>query len=131
MQLGSWQQHLQNWYPRFNPRFHFDSLAHDNSAESSTIEVGPAVFEGRAEEDGLPPAITLSGVQKVTKYNKTTVDEVRILLGLFRIPSNGVDLVVSFNVPTSSSDGGEFASIEQDFNVLVKSLRIVDYGLFA
>ena len=59
-----------------------------------------------------------------------------IFLGLFRVESKNVDLVVTMNIPIVSAEEGVTGSegktsAEADFNALVRSLRIVDYGLFA
>ena len=72
----------------------------------------------------------------VQKFNKQTSDEVRILLALYRVPNKKVDLVMTMNVPTTSAGGGassesEYTSAKETFEIAAKSLRIVDYGLFA
>lgn len=72
----------------------------------------------------------------VEKFNKKTPDEVRILLALYRVPNKKVDLVMTMNVPMASADGGasseaDWVSAKDAFDVAAKSLRIVDYGLFA
>ena len=76
------------------------------------------------------------GTQTVQKFNSKTADEVRILLALYRVKDKDVDLVMTMNVPMTTADGG--AVSEEDwteakgvFEVAAKSLRIVDYGLFA
>ncbi|KAF8633702.1 hypothetical protein AX17_004360 [Amanita inopinata Kibby_2008] len=114
--------------------FHFNSLAHDNAAQSSRI-FGTGVLP----TDGghkTPPAITLSGEQVVIKFNRQEADEVRIHMALYRIEIKDVDLVVTFNVPVKSVDGGAVGEqglkiAEEQFKALVQSLQIVDYGLFA
>ena len=72
----------------------------------------------------------------VQKFNKQTSDEVRILLALYRVPNKKVDLVMTMNVPITSAGGGassesECTSAKETFEIAAKSLRIVDYGLFA
>ncbi len=86
--------------------------------------------------DGTPSAVVLSGTQHVKKFNRARADEVRVLLGLFRVEHKNIDLVVSCNVPVKSGDGGAvgeegFNGAKSDFDNFVKSLRIVDFGLFA
>ncbi|KAL1675089.1 hypothetical protein EV122DRAFT_268788 [Schizophyllum commune] len=117
-------------------RFHFDSLAHDNDAQASTISNVSVIPNDRAG-DQTPSAIILSGVQSVAKFNRSTLDEVRVLMALYRVESKGIDLVVTFNIPTSTTDDSgavspeKWSTIESDFNSLVTSLQIVDFGLFA
>lgn len=116
------------------PRFHFDSLAHDNSAEQSelcTITVGPS-----REEDNTPPVIVLQGTQTVKKFNSQRPDKVEIFMALYRVKQKSVDLVVTWNIPVDSPEGAAVTasqkeSVMQDFNVFTNSLRIIDYNLFA
>jgi hypothetical protein len=82
-----------------------------------------------------PMPTTLSGTQKVAKYNSTTLDDVLILLALWRVETKNVDLVLTFNVPlTTADDGGVDAAGQEEakrqFEEAAKSLRIADYGLF-
>lgn len=70
------------------------------------------------------------------KFNSQTTDEVRILLALYRVPHKNVDLVMTMNVPMTSADGGavsedDWGSARGIFDEAARSLRIVDYGLFA
>ncbi|KAJ7219071.1 hypothetical protein GGX14DRAFT_434458, partial [Mycena pura] len=117
-------------------RFHFDSLAHDNSADSAVVDAVAVIPNTR--NDGTPPAITLSGVQSVAKFNKADRDQVRVLMGLFRVENKRVDLVVTFNIPMQSHDSGavdergwKATQIYFDaFDAFVRSLCIVDFGLF-
>ncbi|KAJ7134967.1 hypothetical protein C8R43DRAFT_1021638 [Mycena crocata] len=114
-------------------RFHFDSLAHDNSAVSTTVDSVAVIPNTRG--DNTPSAITLSGVQFVPKFNLTTPDQVRILMALFRVQDKRVDLVVTFNVPLKSQDDGVvdeegWRDMQIHFDAFVRTLRIVDFGLF-
>ncbi|KAF7338477.1 hypothetical protein MVEN_02073700 [Mycena venus] len=114
-------------------RFHFDSLAHDNSATDSTVDAVAVIPNTRG--DKTPPAITLSGRQTVAKFNKVEQDQVRVLMGLFRVDDKRVDLVVTFNVPRVSQDNGavgdeEWNTVQNHFDTFVRSLCIVDFGLF-
>lgn len=57
-------------------------------------------------------------------------------MALFRIESKPVDLVVTFNIPLEAVDGGavsneDLEKVQIDFNNIVRTLRIVDFGLFA
>ncbi|KAJ7905276.1 hypothetical protein B0H14DRAFT_2659636 [Mycena olivaceomarginata] len=102
-------------------RFHFDSLAHDNSATTSTVDAVAVIPNTRG--DKTPPAITLLGVH-------------RVLMALFRVEDQRVDLVVTFNVPVASQDHGAvgeegWKTAQNHFDIFVRSLCIVDFGLFA
>lgn len=116
------------------PRFHFDSLAHDNSAQFAEIE---RIFE--IPNDGgenTPPAIALKGLQIVSKFNSTVANKVRIMMAVFRVESKATDVVVTFNIPLVSVNGGTVENegaveSEADFHTFVRSFCIVDLGLFA
>ncbi|KAI0736883.1 Mog1p/PsbP-like protein [Fomitopsis betulina] len=116
-------------------KFHFDSLAHDNDAiEKSVLEISQPTGEGSGNPPSLP--ITLRGTQLVRKFNQTIPDELQILLAVYRLQEQNVDLVFSMNVPMKTSDGAtttadDFAAARETFSTAVESLRIVDYGLFA
>lgn len=115
-------------------KFHFDSLAHDNSAASATVKSIEQVPNERKDE--TPTATTLVGVQQIAKFNRSDEDTVEILLVLYRVQSKNIDLVLTFNVPGAAQDGeavGEAGrnSALRDFTTAVKSLKIVDFGLFA
>ncbi|KAJ7349486.1 hypothetical protein DFH08DRAFT_865512 [Mycena albidolilacea] len=115
-------------------RFHFDSLAHDNSATTSTVDAVAVIPNTRG--DKTPPAITLLGVQSVAKFNQEGQDQVRVLMALFRVEDQRVDLVVTFNVPVASQDHGAvgeegWKTARNHFDAFVRSLCIVDFGLFA
>ncbi len=84
----------------------------------------------------MPPAVVLQGSQFVKKFNKQTSDTVVILMALYRIQKKSVDLVVTYNVPVESAEGGAATASQkeravQDFHAFVRSLRITDYNLFA
>ena len=114
-------------------RFHFESLAHDNSAVTSKIHE-TSVLPARQPE--ISALVTLFGTQHVPKFNTTTPDEVQIFLAMYRISSKNVDLVLTMNVPTKAADGGalnqaELAEAKDIFTTAAQSLHIVDFGLFA
>ncbi|KAI0807226.1 Mog1p/PsbP-like protein [Fomes fomentarius] len=113
---------------------HFDALAHDNDAKSKTINHTTDVANG--SNGATPDPVVLYGTQTVQKFNSQSTDEVRILLALYRVPDKNIDLVLTMNVPMTSADGGAVSENDWDaakgvFEVAAKSLRIVDYGLFA
>jgi len=120
--------------PKDAVKFHFEALAHDNSAQSQAVHEVTIIPNGRG--DDTPSVILLSGTQTVPKFNRPTPDEVRILMALYRVESKNIDLVMSMNIPVTSADGGaadadKLASATKDFDVAAKSLHIVDFGLFA
>ncbi|RDX48357.1 Mog1p/PsbP-like protein [Polyporus arcularius HHB13444] len=113
---------------------HFDALAHDNDAQ--TKHVSETMDFPNGSNGATPNPVVLYGTQTVQKFNSTSADEVRILLALYRVSDKNTDLVMTMNVPMVSADGG--AVSEEDWNqakavfeIAAKSLRIVDYGLFA
>ncbi|KAF9036743.1 hypothetical protein BJ165DRAFT_1354304 [Panaeolus papilionaceus] len=116
-------------------RFHFESLAHDNSAQSSHIEKIYTIPNQRG--DDTPPAIVLHGEQSVPKFNHIQPDQVKIFMALYRLESKGIDLVVTFNVPIAAVgekaavDSKESEQAQSDFETFARSLNIVDFGLFA
>ncbi|KIY65041.1 Mog1p/PsbP-like protein [Cylindrobasidium torrendii FP15055 ss-10] len=115
-------------------KFHFDSLAHDNSATDSSVVSVDIVLNDRG--DGTPAIISLSGTQKIQKFNREAVDDVQILMALYRVEQKNVDLVVTFNVPTQTETGGGLDEhgaqlVRSQFEQFTRSLKIVDFGLFA
>jgi hypothetical protein len=123
-------------------RFHFDAVAHDNDAESSTVlSVGtfptPGDHHAATNRPSIPTPIptTLSGTQKAAKFNQTTLDEILILLSLWRVETKNVDLVLTFNIPLTAADGSGVDEVGQEqakkqFEITVQSLEIIDFGLF-
>jgi len=116
-------------------KFHFNSVAHDNDSLSSTVESTSVLPHGRAGDE-TPDAIVLKGEQLVKKFNRTTADRVKIYMAVFRVAAKEIDVVVTFNVPTDSVDGGAvggqgLARAEEDFEAFVRSFTIKDFSLFA
>lgn len=115
-------------------RFHFDSLAHDNSAKTSESHEVTVLQNGQGHS--TPSPVVLYGTQTVRKFNRQTADEIRILLAVYRISDHNIDLVVTMNVPMKAEDSGatteeEWNAAKASFFVAAESLRIVDFGLFA
>ncbi|KAG7452702.1 Mog1p/PsbP-like protein [Guyanagaster necrorhizus] len=115
-------------------KFHFDSLAHDNNALQSNVESVNVIPNDRG--DRMPSAIVLSGHQAIRKCNQATPDQVLVLMAVYRMEEEGIDLVVTFNVPLQSNDGGGVGEAGRDtartqFDTFVRSLTVVDFGLFA
>ncbi|KAL4399681.1 guanyl-nucleotide exchange factor [Malassezia pachydermatis] len=104
-------------------RYHYDSLAHDNSALSTHVDSVDAP-NGAASEGTTPQPALLFGTQRVRKFGKTSEEnDVAIHLALWRLPSKNVDLVLSINDPTRQMTHAQSRHAAQ-------SLRIVDWGLF-
>lgn len=114
-------------------RFHFDSVAHDSDATSQTIHQISTVSIPR--EDDTPSPILLEGTQTVAKFNRSTPDEVLILLALYRVVSKKVDFVMTMNIPIqthdkNAMDNDQRTTATNTFHVTARSLHIVDFGLF-
>lgn len=93
------------------------------------------ILNDHGGNDRTPSAVVLTGVQAVPKFNRSTPDEVRIFMALFRVDWKNADLVVTFNVPTSTADGDgvtqeEFDVARSDFDAFIRHLAIIDDGLF-
>lgn len=84
--------------------------------------------------DETPSPTFLVGRQLVPKSNSTLPDQVYILLALFRVESKNVDLVLSMNIPLRTAEDNvgdaEYQRAQRDFGDAVKSLKIVNFGLF-
>lgn len=87
----------------------------------------------------IPSIVVLSGRQGVRKFNKTSVDDVRIFVALYRLKERGVkgvDLVLSLNFPMKTGD--DVIRTEEQYNVakdtflsIASTLHVIDFGLFA
>ncbi|TFK26418.1 Mog1p/PsbP-like protein [Coprinopsis marcescibilis] len=115
-------------------RFHFDSVAHDNCAQSPIVE-DVILPPNDRQNDRTPSAIVLKGEQKVTKFNRTTPDSVKILMALYRVEDKATDIVVTFNIPVASTDGGAvdptaYQVVESEFDQFTRSFKIKDFSLF-
>ena len=118
------QRHTRSEHP---PRFHFDSLAHDNEATAPTVLDVTTIPNDRG--DGTPSPTVLNGTQQVRKFNRSNADDVRIYMAVYRVPGKGVDVVLTMNVPFV--DETQLAEAKSVFNVAARSLAIIDYSLFA
>jgi len=128
-------------------RFHFDSLAHDNSALTSTVlsmftppSVQPPTTVGPTTGQPIqPPPATLVGSQTISKFNTSAAqaDVVEIWLSVWRLQSRNVDLVMTFNLPIrkvvdqNPAHQQNDESARQAWEVATQSLKIVDWDLFA
>lgn len=73
----------------------------------------------------------VDGIQIVSKFNREQQDKVHILMAIYRIESKGVELVLTANIPADSLDVAAEAPLITQFEACAKSLRILDYNLFA
>ncbi|KAL8293033.1 hypothetical protein RQP46_000727 [Phenoliferia psychrophenolica] len=119
-------------------RFHFDSLAHDNTALSSTVSSLSLPSSAAPTTPPNPPLLgpaVLSGLQTVAKFNlpPERADTVLVLMALWRIPDKRADLVLCVNFPVREEGGPELDSqlARSVFEKAVQGLKIKDYGLFA
>jgi hypothetical protein len=116
-------------------RYHFEAIADDNDAVSFSVDEVNEISNTRG--DGIPSIIVLSGRQGVRKFNRTSVDDVRIFLALYRLmlEEKGVDLVLSLNFPMNTSEGvvrtEEFSAAKETFRSIATSFHIIDLCLFA
>ncbi|CAL1704148.1 unnamed protein product [Somion occarium] len=114
-------------------QFHFDSLAHDNSATAHIVQDITHIPNDRG--DDTPSHTVLSGRQQVTKFNRTIPDEIQIFMAVYRVEHKNVDLVLTMNIPVTSADAGAVGeggipAARQDFDVAARSLQILDFNLF-
>jgi len=131
-------------------RFHFNSIAHDNSALSSTIltptpQPSPLTSSQITESPTTPQPIILKGIQKIHKFSYDPTgqprpghegdipDDVFIGVALWRCHwgRKKADLVMSVNVNLSAEGGeGERGVVEGWWEDAVGSLELKDWELF-
>jgi hypothetical protein len=83
----------------------------------------------------IPSISILRGRQGVKKFNRTSVDDVRIFVALYRLEEKAVDLVLSLNFPMNTRDGvirteEQYNTAKETFFSVATSLHVVDFGLF-
>jgi len=125
--------HFTDEIVHLHSSFHFDSLAHDNSAQNIQVETVCRLLNDRG--DDTPSATILKGTQFVPKFNHIAADKVQVLMALYRVEEKSIDLVVTFNIPLEVVGEGrinqqELERAQADFDAFSRSLRIVDFGLF-
>lgn len=110
-------------------RFHFDSLAHDNSALEAHVEyVEAPAGEKAAAPPATPAPALVCGTQRVRKFGKASEeDSVHIWAAVWRVEAKNVDLVLSVNDPATTG----LDQVDAWFRHAAQTLRIEDYGLFA
>lgn len=122
-----------------HPRFHFNSLAHDNDATSSqVVDVKSLSAQPNASPQAAntPPPTICDGWQEVAKYNRVVPDKVEILLAVYRLQAQNIDIVLSVNLPHILADGTRtpehiISGVKASFQAVAQSLSILDFGLFA
>ena len=115
-------------------RYHFEAIAHDNDAVSFSVDDVNEVPINHIVD--IPFITILHGRQGVRKFNRASVDDVRISLALYRLEHKGVDLVLSLNFPMRTEDAvvrteEQYDTAKETFRSIATSLHIVDLGLFA
>ncbi|GAA5931682.1 Ran GTPase-binding protein MOG1 [Sporobolomyces koalae] len=121
-------------------KFHFASLAHDNTALSSEIETielpGPSTAPTDSSQPTVQGPTVVTGVQTVSKFNRPAeeADTVLIQFALWRIPSKNADVTLCVNYPVKMGETGETrdpTEAKTVFEEAVRSFAIKDFGLFA
>ncbi|BGP46231.1 hypothetical protein JCM10450v2_002071 [Rhodotorula kratochvilovae] len=120
-------------------RFHFSSLAHDNTALSSTVSSVTLPSAPRPRGPGEPTLLgptVLTGLQTVSKFNRSAseADTVLIQQALWRIPERNADVTLCVNWPIRMGETGEERADDEArrvFDAAVRSFEIKDFGLFA
>ncbi|SJX63421.1 uncharacterized protein SRS1_11080 [Sporisorium reilianum f. sp. reilianum] len=113
-------------------RFHFSSLAHDNSASSSKV-LETRTPSQEVSPPATPPPALLTGTQLVRKFGKASEPEepVTIRVALWRLPCKQIDLVLSVNEPGKAPDTPQSSQAQAAFELAAASLQIRDWSLFA
>jgi hypothetical protein len=123
-------------------RFHHSSLALDNAALSTSItSLSPLASSLSSPSSLITLPVSLSSYSKISKFNTpaSAADDVSIRMGLWRIESKKIDLIVCVNYPLRERERitgeGEEEEGEKRANELFESvkesLQVMDYGLFA
>ncbi|XP_056271571.1 ran guanine nucleotide release factor [Pseudoliparis swirei] len=125
-------------------RYHFEDIAGSNEASEpgAGFEVtGVArMCESELSLAHCGSAWTLTGTQRVSKFNEEARNTVTLRLAVFRLPRFSTDVLITFNDPqridpeSSSAAAAETRSgarwTEQDFRRLLRTLTLHNPGLF-
>ncbi|TPX38020.1 hypothetical protein SmJEL517_g00393 [Synchytrium microbalum] len=125
-------------------QFHFQQLADDNDAIESalgSIENLRAGIDLPNLRTGESVSIAI-GTQKIAKFNETVPNTVNIYVAVIRLARENTDILISYNHPIEIDARSSSTTIERattvpaqvaltNFQAVVKSFTIVDYGLFA
>jgi len=122
-------------------RTYFEDLAETNAANmdinSFKYDIVPKSQLSAQQCDGC---ILMQGSQTIAKFKDTAANTVQINMALLRLSKYQTDILLTFNNPLhiserSSSHAAEpsnsqTAWTQEDFNTIVRTLRIIDEGLF-
>ncbi|KAI3629704.1 hypothetical protein MIR68_011139 [Amoeboaphelidium protococcarum] len=134
---------------------HFQVLAEDNQC---TPENATVLHQSQLESNRLIAAVgntcarVVVGLQRIQKFNQTRLDQVLIMLCVFRLQQHTTDVVLSMNLPLvddsqankacqfnwdwaisgseSMRDDDEISCAVQTFVRLIKSFQLVDPSIF-
>ncbi|XP_048374363.1 ran guanine nucleotide release factor [Sphaerodactylus townsendi] len=122
-------------------RYHFEDVvgASGGAEVLSQESLAPHVLA----LEGCSSAWHLTACQLVAKFDEEAKNEVRMHLTLLRLPQHGTDVLLTFNDPTrihplssSAARGTEVPAPSlppwtvEDFHTFVRSLRLLDPGIF-
>ncbi|TPX44391.1 hypothetical protein SeMB42_g04345 [Synchytrium endobioticum] len=127
-----------------NPaQFHFHTLAEDNEAHESAI----TSFETPQSPDlpNIMPPATVSiaiGIQRAAKFQEHALNTVNVHVAVIRLADASTDVLISYNHPVELADDSSSRTLARarpvpsdvalsNFRNVLKSFRIVDYGLFS
>ncbi|KIY51117.1 Mog1p/PsbP-like protein [Fistulina hepatica ATCC 64428] len=121
--------------PKKAIRFIFLGSAEDTDALGPRVELVSDPIHAGLEDSSTPSPVILHGTQTVIKSRSRPPERVLILMALYRLEHKRTDLLVTFNIPLDGPDGATSqATIDAtklQFDCFTRSLRIVDFGLFA
>ncbi|KAI3645717.1 hypothetical protein MP228_008645 [Amoeboaphelidium protococcarum] len=134
---------------------HFQVLAEDNQC---TPENATVLHQSQLESncliaaEGDTFARVVVGMQRIQKFNQTRLDQVLIMLCVFRLQQHNTDIVLSMSLPLVDDsqanqacqlnwdsaisgsgltrDNDEVSSAVQTFVCLIKSFQLVDQSIF-
>ncbi|KAG0369730.1 hypothetical protein BC939DRAFT_441680 [Gamsiella multidivaricata] len=139
--------------------FHYQQLAEDNDAEDASVIQSVSILNN-AELPTWPAEAKiylLLGQQRIAKFNERQRQQeaqaqaqagsssadarnlVQIMMLVVRLPRQGTDLVISYNVPLQISESssskqvaheGSIQEAEVWFRTLVGTFQVRDWGLF-
>ncbi|ORX46477.1 Mog1p/PsbP-like protein [Hesseltinella vesiculosa] len=126
-------------------RFHFEQIAEHNHASSYSIKsVEHESVDVAAPHLPLDTTVYfVRGMQNVAKFNEEAVNHVELVVAIVRLNKVDTDVIISLNVPTQvaaeSSEMKDINQIEassvqaivQEIKLVVASLQVNDWGLFA
>lgn len=142
VELLDYQSHVDN---EDAVKYHFEDVAGSNKASdpgTSEVQSIQSVPKAELALHQCSSAWLLTGAQLVSKFNEEAKNTVNIHMCLFRLPQFSTDILVTFNDPviinplSSSKGAGGVAGLAaqpwtvQDFSSVLKSLQLLDPGVF-